>query len=595
MPGRTRTWWPPVAACVLLLLFVGQGLAFIARNSQTADEAAHLVVGYSYWVHGHERLNPDYPPFLRAFLALPVYLQYELPLEQFPRSHRDDIWRIGRDFLYTTSISGDRILSLARVSNLFLGAALIGLVGWWGYRLWGRGAGLLAMALAALEPNLVAHSSVVTTDVGVTLFIFLSVYLLWEYTARPSGWLLFALGASTGLALASKHLAILLLGMLAVLLAGEALFGSTTPLPRLGRRTYAKPLRWRLAAAGLALWVILLTAAVVVDVVHIGRGLDDWWEGFQAIRKANTHGFPSYFYGQYSRDGWWDYFLVAFVIKTPVGSLALIAAALLAAAAGETLTRRQAAYLLLPVVVWLIATSFGAINVGLRHVLPVYPFLFVVAGSLATVRLSKHWLIPVLVGLPLLGTAVSALRLAPHPIAYFNELVGGPEKGHKYLSDSNLDWGQDLKGLKTYLDREGVSMVYLAHYNVAPPAVYGIRYQYLPAFGPLGPPPLATLPSGEGRELLAISAGNLLGVHFADKDRYWWLNERRLVAKIGYSIFVYDLTGDAEAHFRLALIYLREHLPTLAEHEFRKVLALDPGNVRARQYLDGQQTKEGRK
>jgi hypothetical protein len=586
MAPRKRIWLYRGAALGFLLVFLAQGLGFIAANSQTADEAAHLVVGYSYWAQdGNDRLNPIYPPLVRAVLALPVYLWYGLPLDPVPLSQRDNIWHIGRDFLYTSSVPGDCVLSLARLPNLFLGTALVGLVGLWAWRLWGNGAGLLAMALAALEPNLVAHSSVVTTDLGQTLFIFLTVYLLWEYTARPSGWLLAALGVSTGLALASKHLTILLVGMVAVLLVGEAVFGKTAPWPWLARQT-VEPLPRRLGAAALALGATLVLAAGVVEVIHTPGGVLEWFEGFWIVLSLDKRGHPAFFLGQYSDGGWWHYFLVAFALKTPLGSLLLILAALLLLRSGQPLTWRQAAFLLLPVAIWLAVMSRAGINIGLRHILPVYPFLFVIAGRLATVRLLRRaWLNVLLVGLPLLATGASSLRVAPHQLAYFNELVGGPAQGYRYLSDSNLDWGQDLKGLKAFMDREGVSMIYLAHYDMAPPAAYGIRYQHLPAYGPLGPPPRDLLPLQTGRELLAISAMNLQGVHFPDKNRYWWLLDREPVARIGYSIFVYDVTGDVDAHLRLTQIYVKRRLRTPAAHELRKVLALDPGNADAKPLL----------
>ena len=159
-----------IAAMALVLLFVAEGLSFIAANSQTADEAAHMVVGYSYWRHGEQRLNPDYPPLLRALFAVPVYLWYRPILDPVPASRKDDIWRIGRDFLYTTSDPGDRLLSVARLPNLVLGTVLL------------------------------------------------------------------------GLALAAKLLSILLPGMVALLLAGQAIFGRTAPWPWLGPRANAERL-----------------------------------------------------------------------------------------------------------------------------------------------------------------------------------------------------------------------------------------------------------------------------------------------------------------------------------------------------------------
>ena len=127
---------------------------------------------------------------------------------------------LGYDFLYRSTVPADRLLGLSRLVNLFLGGLLIALIGWWAYRIWGSRTALLAMTLACLEPNLVAHSSLVTTDVGVTLFIFLAVYLLWEYFQRPRWWLLVVTWLSVGLALVSKFSALLvvpIIGLIVVL------------------------------------------------------------------------------------------------------------------------------------------------------------------------------------------------------------------------------------------------------------------------------------------------------------------------------------------------------------------------------------------
>src|SRR5215204_627609 len=159
------------AGIVFLLLFLGQGILFIRSNSPTYDEAMHLAAGYSYLATRDFRLEQENPPFTKLLAALPVYLWYGLPFTPEPGLwQRAEKWPIGQDFLYRSSLPADQLLILSRLPNLILGAALAILVGWWAYRLWGHAAAVLGMALAALEPNLVAHSSVVATDIGAALF-----------------------------------------------------------------------------------------------------------------------------------------------------------------------------------------------------------------------------------------------------------------------------------------------------------------------------------------------------------------------------------------------------------------------------------------
>jgi hypothetical protein len=141
------------------------------------------------------------------------------------------------------------------------------------------------------------------------------------------------------------------------------------------------------------------------------------------------------------------------------------------------------------------------------------------------------------------------------------------------------------------MDRERLPLIYLSYFGTAPPESYGIRYQYLPGFGQLQVPPLEALPLQGEREILAISVVNLQGVYLPEKDLYYWLNQRKPIATIGYSIYVYDLTGDADAHLHLAQIYLRVGPRSLAGHEVQKALAIapsDPEAVRLRDLLRSQ-------
>ena len=213
----SRNKFTLLGALFLLLVFVAQGILFIQANSQTVDEAMHLAAGYSYLAKKDFRIEPQNPPLIKELLALPLFLSYRLPFNPDPQHWREaDGYLIGRDLLYNSTPSADRMLALTRFPNLFLGTILVALTGWWAYRLWGSRAALLAMALASFEPNLVAHSSLVTTDIGVTLFIFLTVYLFWEYVNRPTWTFLVGTGISTGMALVAKYSAVLVIPIIAL-------------------------------------------------------------------------------------------------------------------------------------------------------------------------------------------------------------------------------------------------------------------------------------------------------------------------------------------------------------------------------------------
>ena len=550
-----------VAAIFLLLLFVAQGLFFIRANSQTIDEAMHLAAGYSYLAKGDFRIEPQNPPLIKALQALPLFLAYRLPFNPDPQQWRDaDGFSIGQDLLYKSTIPADQMLAWSRLPNLLFGVLLVALTGWWAYRLWGNRAALLAMALAALEPNLVAHSSLVTTDIGVTLFIFLTVYLFWEYVNRPTWTFLVGTGISTGMALVAKYSAVLLIPIIALIVTVSLLTSSRPDVP-LPKTWNPNTPRRKLLQAAAVLSLILFVALLAIPPAYLFQGFKPWLSGFQQFLTLSQEGLPAFFFGEYSWHNWWGYFPLAFLIKTPVGTLVIITISLVFYRSGRPLGYRQALFLVLPVTLIFLAMTQAKTNIGLRHILPVYPFLLVLASRTATLHLRRPSLALLLIGIPLACTAISSLRIAPHQLAYFNESIGGPEQGYRYLSDSNLDWGQDLKGLKAYIEREKLPIIYLSYFGTAPPAYYGIRYQDVASRGSLTQPPLDRVPENAPRKILAISVYNLHDVSNAGDARFRWLWTRRPIAKIGYSIFVYDLTNDQEGIIKLEEIYVKPRSP----------------------------------
>jgi len=518
----------------------------------------HLVAGYSYLAKKDFRLEPQNPPLIKQLLALPLFLFYRLPFDPHPQYWRDgDGYLIGRDFMYKSTVSADGILALSRFPNLFLGGILILLTGWWAYRLWGNNAAILAIGLASLEPNFVAHSSLVTTDMGLTLFIFLTVYLLWEYLNSLRWWLIVPTGLSTGMALLSKFSAILVIPILALMIA-LSLLVRRPPYNLLPFKQNLDQQRHKVFQAGAAFSLILFLAFVTILPAYFFRGFKPWLFGFSEFLTLAQAGLMAFFLGEYSYQGWWNYFIICFLIKTPIGSLALIFASLALYRVGSRLKWPDAIFLLFPVIIFFTVTTQAKISVGLRHILPVYPFLFVLASRLATVQFQRRWLAAVLLGIPLVSTAISSLRVAPHQLAYFNEFVGGPGQGYRYLSDSNLDWGQDLKGLKGYIEKENLATIYLSYFGTAPPSYYGIRYQYVPGASPLEwPPPADKVPATASRKILAISVYNLQDVSSPYDPLFRWLWMRQAVAKIGYSIFIYDLTDDREGLMKLEESYVK--------------------------------------
>jgi hypothetical protein len=566
MEKRTITRWTLIICVALVIAFFLQGWGFIRANSQTHDEAVHLTAGYSYLATHDFRLNPEHPPLLKEWAALPIYLRYHLPFAPsanlWDRKPEAEKWGISREFFYHSALPFDELLTLGRLPGLVLGTLLVALIGWWSYRLWGPGAAILGTALAAFEPNLIANACLITTDIGSALFIFLAMYLLWEYGNHRSALLLIGAGLATGLALASKLTGVLLFGMGGIILAAHVLLTDSPLFPD----AKPTPRAQRLRQAGVIALVVSVLAAITILPPYFFQGWSTWIYGFHWQMSKGRFGHAAYFLGNYSDQGWYAYFPVAFLIKTPIASVVLILASLLLFRAGTPLRLRDVLFLLVPVAIFLGLMIPAKINIGVRYLTPIYPFLFVCASRLATVSFPRAWLAPVVLGVPVLLTAGSSLSQAPHQMAYFNELIGGPDHGERYLADTNIDWGQDLKGLKEYMDRENVSMVYLSYFGTAPPEEYGIRYQEMPSFGAVDWPAhrIDRLPP-DARQLLAISVTNLQGAYLGEPGPYeFFYRHRTPLAKIGYSIWIYDLTGDAEG-----LLKLREAYGYAAGHEHK--------------------------
>jgi len=255
-------------------------------------------------------------------------------------------------------------------------------------------------------------------------------------------------------------------------------------------------------------------------------------------------GHAAFLIGQHSTTGWWYYFLVAFALKTPLPLMALATAGL----AGLRRQRRDLAFLCLPPLVIFAASLFSRVNIGYRYLLPMLPFLFVLASGISpiayrntqhAIRSTRYAINAVLIGWHVLGS----VYLYPHYLAYFNELAGGPDNGWRYLVDSNIDWGQDLPGLHAYMETQGLDRVHFSWFGDAPPERYGVHYVPLPSWPLFAEEPWHRVyhPQRPAPGVYAISATHLQGVYLPDPDTCAWFREREPMAKIGYSIFVYEV------------------------------------------------------
>lgn len=560
-----------------LALVVYGALAVSSERGKSAvfDEIIHLPPGYAALALGDHRMNPLHPPLARIIAAVPL-------LFMDVRVDPDDLawrtarpWEWGKRFLYRWN-DGDRLLFWGRLPIVGLAMVLAVAVFWWARLLWGLPAGLLALVLCVLDPDVLAHGHLVTNDMPVVLFVFLTVIAFERLVAHVTLARVVAVAVAVGAAFATKFSALALPPILAALAIVVA--WRREPLPIAigparevqGRARKLGVLAVLLVAIGLLALVVVwaaygfhsaLTPDPVVDaflhahdtppaspVLRIGAALtrgrllpEAWVWGFLNCFKSFGSR-PSFLLGQYSDRGWWYYFPVAIALKAPLPLLVLVLAAA-GLAWTHPVTGRAQWFVWLPPALFLALTMTQNINIGHRHVLAMYPFLFVAASRCAAVawgvagrrRAAARAAIVILSVL----YAASVLRVHPDYLAYFNEAAGGPSQGYRWLVDSNLDWGQELPGLKKYMEANAIPRVTLCYFGTADPGYYGIAADRLPGYQP--PPPSAVVRAVHPGDVVVISATHLQGLYL-DPEMLPLMAEfrrRRPIATIGFSLFVY--------------------------------------------------------
>lgn len=538
---------------VLVGIFLLQAILSTWDDSPTFDETVNPSIGYAELFVRDLSFYHDHPPLNRVLTAIPLLaLRPAIPFDHFrwqKKVHRlKERYDYAHQFFYVANKNAQQMLFWSRLPIIFLSLILGLLVFNWARTLYGDYSGLFALFLFAFEPNIIAHSRLTTNDLLITLFVFATVYQFWCYFRSPSLKSLILTGMLFGFALISKFSAIMLFPMIFVLtfFGPRSLnYGGARPeFPLKGMEAIFE----KIVVAAKIMGVVAAIAIAVI-LVFYGSQWKIFLNGLVDTMAHYERGHSAFLLGNHSRDGWWYYFPVVFLLKTPIPLLVCL---LLTVIFSSFRKIRFEAFLWIPMGV-IIGTALPShINLGIRHILPLFPFLIVFCSSIVTIKFRK----PRVFGSCLAGLAlwyiVSTLSIFPSYLAYFNEFVG-PQKGYHYLVDSNLDWGQDLKRLKMFMDKHGIRHIYLSYFGTADPCHYGIEYLDLPA-----PPTWCKARKDNFKaDFLAISATNLQGVYLPDKRSYDWLRSYKPVAQIGYSILVYNIRGDAVAHNELVKLYIR--------------------------------------
>jgi 4-amino-4-deoxy-L-arabinose transferase-like glycosyltransferase len=517
---------------------------------------------------------------VKLVATLPMlHMQLKRPQLQ-QRNFKIEAYLDGKDLLFKNN--ANQILLQVRLAAAFFTLLLALLVFCAGKEMFGTAAGFIALALLVFDPNILAHGAVVTTDVGITCFMFATVYAFYRYNNRPSVLRLVVTGIALGLALGAKHTGILVFPMLVLLAICELLLGPRREdgeaEPDESRGAMARRMTvaiLAISAIGLALlWGfygfryqarpdgLQMNPSLSEVVGQISRPREarviqvfaryhllpeSYLMGLADVRNMSDF-YQSYVLGKIYPHGVWFYFPLAFLIKSTTAFLILLAIAIVAIASGKLRKWREILFLALPALFHLYIAMISRMNIGVRHILPLYAFFAVLIGGAVWALIERHRVWAYVVGVLLAYQAVTAVRMYPAYMAYANEFWGGPTQTWKLLSDSNVDWAQQLKATKRYIDKSNIHDCWIIYF--AQPVVdldyYGIPCRILPTMDAVWMNEDIDTPA-EIDGPLFFSAGDLSGFEFGPGklNPYEEFKTMKPVASIDYGIYVY------EGHFKI--------------------------------------------
>jgi len=613
------------AIIVLLLLVIMASLMLYRAATKTTivDESPHIVAGYSYNVLRDYRLNPEHPPLIKMFAALPLGFQ-NLNFPSNNTAWQDEVngqWTLGDAFLHWSGNNPISITFWARIGPTIITLLLGLLLFIWTRKLYGIYAGLFALTLFSFSPNFIAHGPLVATDAGAAFAFLFATYFFFKYLQKQTRKNLILAGVAFGIAQLMKFSLILLIPYFTFVAIGWVIFkhrpmklwslatlgrmgvymgkliligliGLITIYPMYFYTTSNYPIEKQLEDTVIILesspFPSVANAVVWMADKPILRPYAQFFLGHLMVFQRVAGGNTVYFWGEIANNAWVQYFPAVFLLKVPLAFLIMILIAVLsiwsasykktkiALRVANTFWDRikkfykmlydwgseyfiELALFLFVVFYWTISVM-GNLNIGLRHILPTLPFLYIILAGIFQrwihkneklagqnffqqikiifSSLLKQWSKMGLVVILLLWYALSSLSVYPNSIAYFNELVGGPNNGYKYVVDSNLDWGQDLRALVRYIEINNIEKIKLDYFGGGNPAYYlGDRYEKLDAFN-------ETQRTGwiaVSATLLQNGRGEAVRGFNSSTTHYMWLNDYEPIEKIGYSIFVYHI------------------------------------------------------
>jgi hypothetical protein len=536
-----RRWLAEAGAAALCSVFFLQGFFSSQVKGPSNDESLHIMAGASYIATRDIVINPQHPPLLKELAGLSLALggmhwgnPANTPLQSLPSGWE---WPAANKFVGALGVT--RILLWARLPLLLISTVTGLAIYWWGRELAGTAAALCAVFLFAADPTMVAHSYLVTTDAGVTALGLLFLLALFRYFQKPGAGSAATAGVTLGLAMCAKFSAVFLLPIAGVL----ALAWLRPPAIQTGKKKRHKsPGKIALPSSSLVKEgaILIVTAIVVIQICYFSLGGPSLYlHGLSLVNADHQPGFQAYLGGQIQHR-FVSYFAAAWMLKEPLATVGLALFGAFLSFRSRAIPRLSKLFLFVPPIVFFLACTIWAEDIGIRYLMPAMPFGHIMGGlALASLFQSQKIAARIVALAACAWVTLAAVGIYPDHLSYFNEaaclplhtarigLDGGSRCGPDWLADSNVDWGQSLPQLKAWLDRNYPGKtIQLKYFGTYPPEAYGLKFE--PIEITLAPPP----PPG----LYVVSSHYV--AYWTRYDAFSWMRkEPDAVVGHAYSIF----------------------------------------------------------
>jgi len=526
------------ALTILLLLILFGRLAFASRElSFTSDEPSHIATGYAYLAQGATWTVPlrGHPPLLNAWLALPFYIGApNIPIATFTGWQEDNTTYV-KAFVPFLRDNVARAEVATRTPGVLLSVLLAAVVARWAECLAGRRGSSLSLLLLMGDPTFLAHGMLATNDVGVVALGTLGLFLTYKSIKHTTATRVLLAGLALGLTMLAKGSGIIWLAGALLMIVGSLVSGRRDLQHVLSRLIVG------LGMSGVALLCVCLCyglewGPIEVGILTIPVPAPTHWQSI-LTQSTGAEERWTYFLGTVRQGGSWTYFPVAALIKNPIPLIVL-------GVWGLTSYVRRERQRALTAIVWIfpilyVGTAIASgVNIGYRHMLPLHPFIYLLIVQLP---LTKP-VVKSVCGFLVVWLTAESLMTAPYYLSYFSPIVGGSAQGWRYLADSNTDWGQGYKSLRSYqvANEDSPTVGYSGPEAYIGLSTYDVQYTALPpVHGNPAPILLPDLYPDAG--LYAISANSLSGLGSVAPDNYSWFRHHQADAVVADAIFIYDV------------------------------------------------------